>query len=166
MASPDNRTASASAERSTPGRRTHACSASARVAWWAPPSRRTGTKYQHSAKRIENLRRPQTPEQDDQERRAAEQQNGPEHRKISSIIVPSYLSRGDGSLLARGQTQLEAEMRKQDRIAGSQQQSRPQQHPVKKEQPEPKEREQLKGGASPDQPAKPQRQPGKLPLPD
>ena len=57
-------------------------------------------------------------------------------------------------------------MRKQDRIAASHQQSRPQQQSEKKEQPEPKEREQVKGSASLSQPAKPQRQPGKLPLPD
>jgi hypothetical protein len=92
---------------------------------------------------------------------------GPEHWKIFSIIVPSCLSRGDGSLLAPGQTRSRRrKMRKQDRIAASQQQSRPQQQPEKKPQPEPREREQVKGSASTNQPPGPQRQPGKLPLPD
>jgi hypothetical protein len=65
-------------------------------------------------------------------------------------------------------TDVEAlDMRKQDRIA-SQQQSRPQhsQAPGKDSQPEKKQQEQVKGGASQDQSARPPRQPGKLPLPD
>jgi hypothetical protein len=65
-------------------------------------------------------------------------------------------------------TDVEAlDMRKQDRIA-SQQQSRPQQsHPPGKEpQPDKNPQEQIKGGASQDQPARPPRQGGKLPLPD
>ena len=54
-------------------------------------------------------------------------------------------------------------MRKQDRIA-NQQQNR-QQEPSKNEsQPERIQREQVKGGVSETQ--RPQRQPGKLPLPD
>jgi hypothetical protein len=52
-------------------------------------------------------------------------------------------------------------MRKQDRIVASQQQSRPQQ-----QEPEKKPQEQVKGSASTDQPPRPQRQSGKLPLPD
>jgi len=56
-------------------------------------------------------------------------------------------------------------MRKQDRIA-KQQQSRAQQPPEKQSQPEPRGREQVKGSASENLPARPQRQPGKLPLPD
>jgi hypothetical protein len=58
-------------------------------------------------------------------------------------------------------------MRKQDRIA-NQQQSRPQpKEPTEREQNrEPQEREQIKGGTSETQPARPPRQPGKLPLPD
>jgi hypothetical protein len=54
-------------------------------------------------------------------------------------------------------------MRKQDRIA-NQQKSHPQEAPKKDTQPEPKEREQVKSSASETQ--RPQRQPGKLPLPD
>ena len=45
-----------------------------------------------SAERVENLRWSQTPKQGEKECRTDEQQSGPEHRKISSIIVPSYLS--------------------------------------------------------------------------
>jgi hypothetical protein len=56
-------------------------------------------------------------------------------------------------------------MRKQDRIA-NQQQNRPQQPPERQSKPEPTKREQVKGSASENQPARPQRQPGKLPLPD
>jgi hypothetical protein len=68
-------------------------------------------------------------------------------------------------------------MRKQDRIA-SQQQSRPQQpQPTEKQQPstekhetqspsETRRHEQVKGGGPHDQPTRPPRQPGKLPLPD
>lgn len=57
---------------------------------------------------------------------------------------------------------LEAEMRKQDRIR--QQQSRPEEQA--KPQPQPRDEEQATGSASADQPAKPPRQSGKLPLPD
>jgi len=54
-------------------------------------------------------------------------------------------------------------MRKQDRIA-NQQQGRPQESSKKdQQQPEPKEREQVRGGTTQNQPP---RQPGKLPLPD
>jgi len=53
-------------------------------------------------------------------------------------------------------------MRKQDRIA-NQQQGRPQESAKKEQQPEPREREQVKGGTTQNQPP---RQPGKLPLPD
>ena len=56
-------------------------------------------------------------------------------------------------------------MRKQDRIA-NQQQSRSQPPPEKQSQPEPREREQVKGNASQNQAERPQRQPGRLPLPD
>lgn len=55
-------------------------------------------------------------------------------------------------------------MRKQDRIANQQQQDRPQEPPTKpSSQPERKEAEQVKGSATQ---ARPERQPGKLPLPD
>jgi hypothetical protein len=58
-------------------------------------------------------------------------------------------------------------MRKQDRMTGSQPQGRePQDTATKKGQPEQAPREQVKGSASPDQSNKPQRQPGRLPLPD
>lgn len=56
-------------------------------------------------------------------------------------------------------------MRKQDRIA-AEQQSRASQPPDKKLQPQAKPQEQMTGRASSEQPGKPQRQPGKLPLPD
>jgi hypothetical protein len=55
-------------------------------------------------------------------------------------------------------------MRKEDRVAASQQQSSKGQ-PEKKPQPEPREREQMKGGGA-NQPIMPQRQGKKLPLPD
>jgi hypothetical protein len=56
-------------------------------------------------------------------------------------------------------------MRKQDRIA-AEQQSRASQHTDEQSQPQAKQREQMKGSDSSEQRAKPQRQPGKLPLPD
>jgi hypothetical protein len=56
-------------------------------------------------------------------------------------------------------------MRKQDRMA-NQQQNPPQQPPDKQSKPELRERERVKGSASQNQPVRPQRQPGKLPLPD
>jgi hypothetical protein len=52
----------------------------------------SGVMDVHRAHQPEQLKR--------KERRAAEQQNVPEHWKIFSIIS-SYLSRGKGSLLAR-----------------------------------------------------------------
>ncbi len=55
-------------------------------------------------------------------------------------------------------------MRKQDRIA-NQQQSHPQESSNKESQRQPREREQVKGSA-PEMQRPPQRQPGKLPLPD
>jgi hypothetical protein len=54
-------------------------------------------------------------------------------------------------------------MRKQDRIAAEQ--NRSPQHSETKEQPHPTEREQMKGSASQNAP-RPQREKGKLPLPD
>lgn len=57
-------------------------------------------------------------------------------------------------------------MRKQDRIARSREQNRSEHQPEPKTQPQPEEREQIKGGASSTQPPRPQRQPGRLPLPD
>jgi len=54
-------------------------------------------------------------------------------------------------------------MRKQDRIHKQQDQ-----HPAEQQHTEtqPRPSEQVKGGATSDQPTKPPRQPGKLPLPD
>jgi len=54
-------------------------------------------------------------------------------------------------------------MRKQDRVAADQQQSRQEQSDKK---PQPKEREAIKGSSSADHPTRPQRQGNKLPLPD
>jgi hypothetical protein len=54
-------------------------------------------------------------------------------------------------------------MRKQDRIANQQQ--RPPQQPKPEPGPEPRGREEIKGGSQ-SSPPHPQRQPGKLPLPD
>jgi hypothetical protein len=55
-------------------------------------------------------------------------------------------------------------MRKQDRIARQQQQqAHPQEPPRKASPPEPKGQEQIKSRPLPN---RPQRQPGKLPLPD
>lgn len=54
-------------------------------------------------------------------------------------------------------------MRKQDRLA-REQQNRP--HDESDQQQEPQEREQMKGSASADRPARPPRESGKLPLPD
>jgi hypothetical protein len=56
-------------------------------------------------------------------------------------------------------------MRKQDRVA-QQQQSRPQEPDKQKQQPGPREQEQVKGGASQNQPRQVPRQGGRLPLPD
>lgn len=53
-------------------------------------------------------------------------------------------------------------MRKQDRIR--QQQDRSEQQPAPRPQPQARQQEKMKGSA--EQPAKPQRQAGKLPLPD
>jgi hypothetical protein len=55
-------------------------------------------------------------------------------------------------------------MRKEDRVAASQQQSSKEQ-PEKKSQPEPRDREQMKGSGA-NQPIRPQREGKKLPLPD
>jgi hypothetical protein len=58
-------------------------------------------------------------------------------------------------------------MRKQDRIAGGQQPSTPQKDRGREpSQSELRDRERVKGSASESQPQKPQRQPGRLPLPD
>ena len=54
-------------------------------------------------------------------------------------------------------------MRKQDRIAAAQQQGH---QDDRKSQPEPREQEKLKGSASHDQPTKPTRPSGRMPLPD
>jgi hypothetical protein len=56
-------------------------------------------------------------------------------------------------------------MRKQDRVAAGQQNRSPQQ-PLTKEQQDLKDREQIKGSAPQNEPTRPPRQPGKLPLPD
>ena len=56
-------------------------------------------------------------------------------------------------------------MRKQDRLA-AEQQSRASQHTDDHPQPQSKQREQMKASDSSEPRAKPQRQPGKLPLPD
>lgn len=53
-------------------------------------------------------------------------------------------------------------MRKQDRIRQQQNQNPSEQQ----REPKPEPSEQVKGGVSGDQPSKPPRQPGKLPLPD
>jgi len=55
-------------------------------------------------------------------------------------------------------------MRKQDRVAAQQQGSKEPSHQASK--PERPKSEQIKGSASMDQPGKPQRQGGRLPLPD
>jgi hypothetical protein len=57
-------------------------------------------------------------------------------------------------------------MRKQDRIAAEQQNRSPQHTDTKEHRDMMKEREQVKGSASQNQPTRPPRQPGKLPLPD
>jgi hypothetical protein len=54
-------------------------------------------------------------------------------------------------------------MRKQDRI---QQQNRSNEQPEPKPRPQPAEQEQMRGNATTNQPPRPQREPGKLPLPD
>jgi hypothetical protein len=58
---------------------------------------------------------------------------------------------------------MEAEMRKEDRIR--QQREHGEQQPLKSS-PSPKEQEKMRGSAQADQPARPPRQSGKLPLPD
>jgi hypothetical protein len=55
-------------------------------------------------------------------------------------------------------------MRKQDRVRQEQNPSEPK--PATKEEAQPKQQEQVKGGTSGNQPPRPQREPGKLPLPD
>lgn len=58
-------------------------------------------------------------------------------------------------------------MRKQDRIARSQEQNRPDRESERRQQPQQGEdRERMRGSASPDEPPKPKREPGRLPLPD
>ncbi|MBI4265394.1 MAG: hypothetical protein HY657_13555 [Acidobacteria bacterium] len=57
-------------------------------------------------------------------------------------------------------------MRKQDRIARNQQPGRPRPQSETGQPPPPREREQVKGSAATGQPTTPQRQGGKLPLPD
>jgi len=59
---------------------------------------------------------------------------------------------------------VEAEMRKEDRIR--QEQNRGDKQPRPGSSPQPREQERIKGSTTADQPSKPQRQPGKLPLPD
>jgi hypothetical protein len=54
-------------------------------------------------------------------------------------------------------------MRKEDRIRQQQSQNAPEQLPGK---PQPRPGEQVKGSASNEQPNRPPRQPGKMPLPD
>jgi hypothetical protein len=58
---------------------------------------------------------------------------------------------------------LEADMRKQDRIRQQETQDSSKQQP---ERPQPRDSEKAKGSASGEQPNKPPRQPGALPLPD
>ncbi|HWK10762.1 MAG TPA: hypothetical protein VNR64_11960, partial [Vicinamibacterales bacterium] len=58
---------------------------------------------------------------------------------------------------------VEAEMRKQDRILREQNQNPSKEHP---EDPRRRPEEDVKGSASKDQPNRPPRQPGRLPLPD
>jgi hypothetical protein len=60
----------------------------------------------------------------------------------------------------------EAHMRKQDRIARDQEQNRSEREPERKPESPRKEREEMVGGGSREQPAHPERQSGKLPLPD
>lgn len=54
-------------------------------------------------------------------------------------------------------------MRKEDRIRQQQSQDKPEQA---RDKPQPQPKEQVKGGGSVDQPNRPPRQPGTLPLPD
>ena len=54
-------------------------------------------------------------------------------------------------------------MRKEDRIRQQQSQNEPEQA---RDKPQPQPKEQVKGGGSADQPNRPPRQPGRLPLPD
>lgn len=56
-------------------------------------------------------------------------------------------------------------MRKQDRIA-AEQQARASQHADDRSQPRPEQREQIKNRDESEQRGTPQRQPGRLPLPD
>jgi len=56
-------------------------------------------------------------------------------------------------------------MRKQDRVAAAKQEQG-RQEGESQARPEPRDREQLRGAKSTDQPTRPQRQGGKLPLPD
>jgi hypothetical protein len=55
-------------------------------------------------------------------------------------------------------------MRKEDRVKA--QQGQPQQHTDVKRPTDRDDREQVRGGGSIDQPQKPPRQPGRMPLPD
>lgn len=57
-------------------------------------------------------------------------------------------------------------MRKQDRVAAEKQQNRTGEQPDNNARPEPREREPVQGSASPDEPARPPRERGKLPIPD
>jgi hypothetical protein len=59
---------------------------------------------------------------------------------------------------------MEAEMRKEDRIRQQREQSEQQRNP--QSSPRPKEQEKMRGSAEADQPARPPRPSGKLPLPD
>jgi len=80
---------------------------------------------------------------------------------IGDIVATiTTLLRGTGSEDTGGH------MRKQDRIARNQEQKRSEHQPEPKAQPQPEEPAQVKGSASSTQPPRPQRQPGRLPLPD
>ena len=57
-------------------------------------------------------------------------------------------------------------MRKEDRVAAARQEQGRQQGEKQQPQPEPRAQEKMRGATSTGQPARPQRQGGKLPLPD
>jgi hypothetical protein len=57
-------------------------------------------------------------------------------------------------------------MRKQDRIRQQENQNQSQQETEPRAQPTKEQKEQMKGSAGTDQPAKPPRESGKLPLPE
>jgi hypothetical protein len=78
--------------------------------------------------------------------------------------APAVARRLDCTFSPAPHTREAVNMRKQDRIV-NQQQNHPQESSNKESQRQPREREQVKGSASEMQ-RPPQRQPGKLPLPD